>query len=415
MLTFTARHFIRPTARVITTRTFASITKKPNDVVIVSAMRTPVGCFNGSLKSLRATELGSLAAKSAIEKAGIKPEDVEEAYFGNVIQANLGQSPARQAILGAGCPESTEATTINKVCASGMKSVMLAAQAIKNGDRHIMVAGGMESMSNAPYYTTRNIAYGHQQLTDAIIKDGLWDAYNDIHMGGCAENTAAKYNITREQQDEYAIESYKRAAKAWEMGAFDAEIVPVTINTRRKGQVTVKVDEEFKNVNFEKVKTLKTVFKKNGTVTAANASTLNDGASALVLMSRSKAESLGIQPLACIISYADAATAPIDFTIAPSLSLPIALEKAGLTINDISKFEINEAFSVVSLINNQLMKLDSNKVNVNGGAVALGHPIGSSGSRILVTLTHLLKSGEFGAAAVCNGGGAASAIVIQRE
>ncbi|KAI9471829.1 MAG: Thiolase, N-terminal domain-containing protein [Benjaminiella poitrasii] len=413
MLTTTSRNIIRPT-RVIITRTFVSASKKPNDVVIASAMRTPVGCFNGSLKSFRATELGSIAAKAAIEKAGIKPEDVEEAYFGNVIQANLGQSPARQAILGAGCPESTEATTINKVCASGMKSVMLASQAIKNGDRHIMVAGGMESMSNAPYYIARNIAYGHQQLTDAIIKDGLWDAYNNIHMGGCAENTAAKYNISREEQDRYAVESYTRAAKAWENGAFDSEIAPVTVKSK-KGEVTIKVDEEFKNVNFDKIKSLRAVFKKDGTVTAANASTLNDGASALVLMSREKAESLGIKPLARIVSYADAATAPIDFTIAPSLALPVALEKAGLSISDISKFELNEAFSVVALVNEQLMKLDASKVNVNGGAVALGHPIGSSGSRIIVTLTHLLKSGEFGAAAVCNGGGAASAIVIQRE
>ncbi|KAI7892409.1 Thiolase, N-terminal domain-containing protein [Mucor mucedo] len=406
------RRSVGPTRAFI--RTFASATKSPNDVLIVSAVRTPVGCFNGSLKSVPAVQLGAIAAKSAIERAGLKPEDIEEAYFGNVLQANLGQSPARQAILGAGCPDTTEATAINKVCASGMKAVMLAAQSIKNGDRDIMVAGGMESMSNAPFYAPRNAAYGHQQLSDAIIKDGLWDAYNNIHMGSCAENTAVNYNISREDQDDHAIESYKRAAQAWESGQFDAEIAPVTLKSK-KGETVIKVDEEFKNVKFDKVKSLRTVFKKDGTVTAANASTLNDGASALVLMSRAKAESMGVKPLARIISYADAATAPIDFTIAPSKALPIALEKAGLTTDDISKFELNEAFSVVARVNEKIMNLDPKKVNVLGGAVALGHPIGSSGSRILVTLTHLLKSGEFGAASICNGGGCASAIVIQKE
>ncbi|KAI8981752.1 acetyl-CoA acetyltransferase [Mycotypha africana] len=401
--------------RSILIRTFASAAKSPNDVIIASAVRTPVGCFNGSLKSLRAAELGGIAIKSAIEKAGIQPKDVEEAYIGNVLQANLGQAPARQAILNAGCPESTEATTINKVCASGMKSVMLAAQAIQLGDRHIMVAGGMESMSNAPYYAPRGAAYGHQQLNDAIIKDGLWDVYNQIHMGSCAENTAKKYNISREEQDEHAISSYTRAAEAWEKGAFQNEIAPVTLKSK-KGETVIKVDEEYKNVKFDKIKSLRPVFQKeNGTVTAANASTLNDGASALVLMSREKAEAMGVKPLARIVSFADAATAPIDFTIAPSLALPIALKKAGLTVEDISKFELNEAFSVVARVNEKLMKLDPTKVNVNGGAVALGHPIGSSGSRIIVTLTHLLNPGEFGAAAVCNGGGAASSIIIQRE
>ncbi|CEI94313.1 Putative Acetyl-CoA C-acetyltransferase [Rhizopus microsporus] len=404
---FASRQFTRKTL----IRTFATAAKSPNDVVIASAVRTPVGCFGGSLKSLSATQLGSIAVRAAIERAGISPSDIEEAYIGNVLQANLGQSPARQAVLGAGCPESTEATTINKVCASGMKAVMLATQAIKNGDRSVMVAGGMESMSNAPYYAPRNAAYGHQQLNDAIVKDGLWDAYNNIHMGGCAENTATNYNITREQQDEHAIESYRRAAKS---GVFENEIAPVTVKSR-KGETVVKIDEEYTNVNFDRIKTLRPVFKKDGTVTAANASTLNDGASALVLMSRAKAEALGVKPLARIISYADAATKPIDFTIAPALALPVALEKAGLKKDDISKFELNEAFSVVARVNEQLMELDPSKVNVAGGAVALGHAIGSSGSRIIVTLTHLLKSGEYGAAAVCNGGGAASAIVIQRE
>ncbi|EIE76110.1 hypothetical protein G6F46_004105 [Rhizopus delemar] len=407
---FASRQFTRKTI----IRTFATASKSPNDVVIASAVRTPVGRFNGSLKSLSATQLGSIAARAAIERAGINYSDVEEAYLGNVLQANLGQAPARQAILGAGCPESTEATTINKVCSSGMKSVILAAQSIKLGDRQVMVAGGMESMSNAPFYATRNAAYGHQQLNDAIIKDGLWDAYNNIHMGGCAENTAVNYNISREEQDEHAIESYKRAAKAWESGMFDNEIAPVTLKSK-KGETVIKVDEEYTNVNFDKIKSLRPVFKKDGTVTAANSSTLNDGASALVLMSRAKAESLGVKPLARIISYADAATAPIDFTIAPSMALPAALEKAGLKKEDISKFELNEAFSVVARVNEKLMGLDSSKVNVSGGAVALGHAIGSSGARILVTLTHLLKSGEYGAAAVCNGGGAASSIVIQRE
>ncbi|KAG0742855.1 hypothetical protein G6F57_010437 [Rhizopus arrhizus] len=407
---FASQQFTRKTI----IRTFATASKSPNDVVIASAVRTPVGRFNGSLKSLSATQLGSIAARAAIERAGINHSDVEEAYLGNVLQANLGQAPARQAILGAGCPESTEATTINKVCSSGMKSVILAAQSIKLGDRQVMVAGGMESMSNAPFYAPRNAAYGHQQLNDAIIKDGLWDAYNNIHMGGCAENTAVNYNISREEQDEHAIESYKRAAKAWESGMFDNEIAPVTLKSK-KGETVIKVDEEYTNVNFDKIKSLRPVFKKDGTVTAANSSTLNDGASALVLMSRAKAESLGVKPLARIISYADAATAPIDFTIAPSMALPVALEKAGLKKEDISKFELNEAFSVVARVNEKLMGLDSSKVNVSGGAVALGHAIGSSGARILVTLTHLLKSGEYGAAAVCNGGGAASSIVIQRE
>ncbi|KAI8098840.1 Thiolase, N-terminal domain-containing protein [Halteromyces radiatus] len=407
---FAARHSLLSVQR----RTFATTTQGLNDVVIASAVRTPVGCFGGALKSLSAPQLGSIAARAAIEKAGIQANDVQEAYFGNVIQASLGQSPARQAILAAGCPESTEATTINKVCASGMKSIMLAAQSLRLGDRDIMVAGGMESMSNAPFYAPRNAAYGHQQLLDSIIKDGLWDVYNQIHMGSCAENTAANYNITREDQDKHAIESYTRAAKAWESGVFDNEIAPVTIKSR-KGEVIVKVDEEFKNVKFDKVPSLRPVFKKDGTVTAANASTLNDGASALVLMTRQKAQELGVKPLARIVSFADAACAPIDFTIAPSKALPIALEKAGLSINDISLFELNEAFSVVARVNEQLLGLDPSKVNIAGGAVALGHPIGSSGSRIVVTLTHLLKSGQFGAAAVCNGGGAASSIIIQKE
>ncbi|KAJ8661066.1 hypothetical protein O0I10_003289 [Lichtheimia ornata] len=408
-----SRQAARP-ARLFVARNYA--TKSPNDVVIASAVRTPVGCFNGSLKSLSAPNLGAIAARGAIERAGLKPEQIEEAYIGNVLQGNLGQAPARQVVLEAGCPESTEATTINKVCSSGMKAVMMAAQSIKLGDRDVMLAGGMESMSNAPYYSKRNLLFGHQQLSDAIIKDGLWDVYNQIHMVTIilTQNTAKVQNISREEQDAHALESYRRAAKAWENGVFDNEIVPVSIKSK-KGEVIVKEDEEYKNVKYEKIPTLRPVFQKDGTVTAANASTINDGASALVLMSRQKAEELGVKPLARILAYADAATAPIDFTIAPSMALPIALKKAGVDIKDISLFELNEAFSVVAKANEKILGLDPAKVNVAGGAVALGHPIGSSGSRIIVTLTHLLKSGELGAAGVCNGGGAASAIVIQRE
>ncbi|CAG8471967.1 8444_t:CDS:2 [Funneliformis mosseae] len=379
----------------------------------MSAVRTPVGCFNGSLKKLTAPELGAIAAKGALEKSRLKPEHIEEVYFGNVLQANIGQSPARQVVIKAGLPTSTEATTINKVCASGMKAVILAAQNLALGDRSIMIAGGMESMSNAPFYVSRNAAYGHQTMFDGIIKDGLWDVYNQIQYGNCAENTAKKYNISREVQDEHAIESYKRAAEAWKNGVFKNEVIPVEINERGK-IVVIDEDEEYKNVKFEKIKTLRTVFQKDGTVTAANSSTLNDGASALTLATRSKADELGLKPLARIVSYGDAAVDPIDFTIAPSQALPVALKKAGLSISDISLFEFNEAFSVVGRVNEQILGLDPSKVNIAGGAVALGHPIGSSGSRILVTLIHLLKPGQLGAAAICNGGGAASSIIIER-
>ncbi|KAI8352797.1 Thiolase, N-terminal domain-containing protein [Mortierella sp. GBAus27b] len=384
------------------------------EVVIVSAVRTPVGCFGGALKSFTAPQLGSVAIRGAIEKAGIKADQVEEVYMGNVLQGNVGQSPARQAALGAGCPLSTEATTINKVCASGLKAVMLAAQNLQTGARDIMVAGGMESMSNVPYYAPRNAAYGHQTMVDGIIKDGLWDVYNQFHMGNCAENTAEKYKITREEQDTYAIESYTRAAKAWKDGVFANEVVPVAIKDK-KGEKLIKEDEEYKNVKFDKIPGLRPVFQsQNGTVTAANASTLNDGASAVVLMTRAKADELGLKPLARILSFADAALAPIDFPIAPSAAFPKALQKAGLKVEDIDLFEFNEAFSVVAIANNKLLGLDPSKVNVAGGAVALGHPIGSSGARILVTLTHLLKKGQKGGAAICNGGGAASAMVIER-
>ncbi|KAJ2658372.1 Acetyl-CoA acetyltransferase, mitochondrial [Coemansia sp. RSA 1200] len=387
--------------------------RKLVDVVIASAVRTPVGCFRGSLAKLTAPELGAVAIRGAVEKAAIDPTHVKEVYMGNVLQAAEGQAPTTQALIGAGLPESTPATTINKVCASGMKAVMLAAQTIQTGAQPAMVAGGMESMSNVPYYAPRGTAYGHSVLSDGIVKDGLWDVYNNFHMGNCAENTARKHNISREMQDSHAIASYKRAAAAWAAGVFDKEVVPVTVETR-KGDTVVSVDEEFTNVNFDKVPGLRPVFEKNGTVTAANASTINDGASALLLLSAERAGQLDVQPLARIVSFADAAISPIDFPIAPSLAVPIALERAGLAIKDIALWELNEAFSVVARVNEKILGLDPDKVNIAGGAVALGHPIGSSGSRILVTLTHLLKPGQFGCASVCNGGGGASAVVIQR-
>ncbi|KDQ14613.1 hypothetical protein BOTBODRAFT_32369 [Botryobasidium botryosum FD-172 SS1] len=388
----------------------------PHEVVIVSAARTPVGSFQGTLKSFTAPQLGVVATKAAVAAAQIAPESVEEVYFGNVLQANIGQSPARQVAIGAGLGEDTEATTINKVCASGMKAVQLAAQSIQLGHRSIMVAGGMESMSNSPYYLPRvNPAFGHVQSKDSLLVDGLWDVYNDFHMGHCAEATAKKHNITREDQDAHAIESYKRAARAWESGAFDAEIAPVSVKDKKGKETVIREDEEYKKVIYDKVPTLRPAFQpQDGTVTAANASSLNDGASALVLMSAAKAKELNLKPLAKIISFADAAIAPIDFPTAPTVALPLALEKAGLKADDISLFEINEAFSVVIRASEKILNIDPAKINVNGGAVALGHPIGSSGSRIIVSLVHALKSGQYGAAGVCNGGGAASSIVIQK-
>ncbi|ORX72245.1 thiolase [Linderina pennispora] len=388
-------------------------TRKLADVVIASAVRTPVGCFRGSLSKFNASDLGSFAIRGALQKANVDAAHVKEVYMGNVLQANQGQAPATQALIKAGLSESTPATTINKVCASGMKAVMMATQNIQLGMQPAMVAGGMESMSNVPFYSPRAHAYGNTQLNDGIIKDGLWDVYNDFHMGNCAENTARRHNITREMQDEHAIESYRRAAKAWEAGVFKEEVIPVAVKSR-KGETLVEVDEEFTNVRFDKIPALRPVFEKNGTVTAANASTLNDGASALLLMSSDRAKDLSVKPLARIVSFADAATAPIDFTIAPSLAVPIALERAGLAVKDIALWEFNEAFSVVARVNEKILGLNPETVNVAGGAVALGHPIGSSGSRIIVTLTHLLKPGQFGCAAICNGGGGASAVVIQR-
>ena len=388
------------------------------EVFIVSAARTPMGSFMGSLSTVPATKLGSAAIKGALEKINLDPTLVQEVYMGNVLQAGTGQAPARQAALGAGLSSDTPTTTINKVCASGMKAVMMAAQSIKAGDQDVIVAGGMENMSMVPhYFNARNATkLGDVKMQDGMMLDGLTDVYNKVHMGVCAERCAAEYEFSREDQDNFAVESYKRSAKAWSEGRFNDEIVSVEIPQRKGDPVIFSEDEEYKSVNFDRISTLPTVFQKeNGTVTAANASTLNDGASALVLMSKEKMEELGLKPLARIVSYADAAHEPEWFTTAPAKALPIALKKAGLEISDIDFFEFNEAFSVVGLANNKILGLDAAKVNVNGGAVSLGHPLGSSGSRIIVSLINILKqnNGKYGAAAICNGGGGASAIVIE--
>jgi acetyl-CoA C-acetyltransferase len=387
------------------------------EVVIVSATRTPIGSFGGSLASLSASQLGAIVIKSAVEKAGLKPEHIQEVYMGNVLSANIGQAPSTQAAIFAGLPP-LPATTVNKVCASGMKAVMLAAQSIASEQNDIVLAGGMESMSNVPYYLDKarnGYRLGNGQITDGLIKDGLWDVYNDYHMGSAAELCAVDCNVSREEQDAFAIESYKRAQSAQAGGKFSNEITPVELKDK-KGEITLFIDdEEPKAVKFDKIPSLKPVFKKDGTVTAANASTLNDGAAALILMSREKADELGIKPLARIISFADAQQAPEWFTTAPSKAIPLALHRANLTSGQIDYFEINEAFSVVAIANNQLLKLDPAKVNVNGGAVALGHPLGASGARIIVTLINVLQqnNGKYGAAGICNGGGGASAIVIE--
>ena len=388
------------------------------EVFIVAAARTPMGSFLGSLSTVPATKLGSIAIKGAMDQISLDPSLVQEVYMGNVLQAGEGQAPARQAALGAGLPNTVPSTTINKVCASGMKAVMMAAQSIKAGDQEIIIAGGMENMSSVPhYYQARKATkLGDVKMQDGMVLDGLTDVYGKVHMGVCAEKCASDHGFSREDQDNFAVESYKRSAKAWEDGKFANEVVPVEIPQRKGDPVIFKEDEEFKAVNFDKIGTLATVFQKeNGTVTAANASTLNDGASALVLMSKEKMEELGLKPLAKIISYADAAHEPEMFTTAPSKALPIALKKANMEVSDIDYFEFNEAFAVVGLANNKILGLDSAKVNVNGGAVSLGHPLGSSGSRIIVTLINVLKqnNGKFGAAAICNGGGGASAIVIE--
>jgi len=390
-----------------------------NEVVIISAVRTPIGSFNGSLAAVSATQLGAAAIKGAVERAGIKPEDVQEVFMGNVISANLGQSPATQAAIYAGLPQNIPSTTVNKVCASAMKAVMLGAQSIMSGANDIVVAGGMESMSNVPYYLDKarnGYRLGNGQIIDGIIKDGLWDDYKDYHMGSAAELCAREYNITREEQDAYAIESYKRSAAASEGGKFKNEIVSVSIPQKKGDAIVVSEDEEYKNIKFDKVSTLRPAFEKDGTVTAANASTLNDGASALILMSAKKAAEMGLKPIAKIKGFADAQQAPEWFTTSPAKAVPKALENAGLTKSDIDYYEINEAFSVVALANNKLLELDASKVNVNGGGVSLGHPLGNSGARIITTLINVLdqNSGKYGVASLCNGGGGASAIVIEK-
>lgn len=390
------------------------------DVYIVSAVRTPIGSFGGVLASVGATHLGATAIAGAVKKAGISPEIVNEVFMGCVYQGNLGQAPARQAAIFGGLPNTVPCTTVNKVCASGMKAVMLAAQSIMLGDNDVVVAGGMENMSQVPYYLENaryGYKYGHGQTIDGIVKDGLTDVYHQNLMGNSAELAAAKYNITREEQDAHAVESYKRAAAAWQAGKFNDEIVPVEVTDRKGNKTEITEDEEYKNVFFDKIPNLRPVFQKEGgTVTAANASSINDGASALVLMSADKANELGIKPLAVIRSFADAAQEPEWFTTAPAKAMPKAFAKAGLSKDEIDFFEINEAFSVVSLVNNQLMDLNPAKVNVNGGAVALGHPLGNSGARILVTLIHVLQqnNGRYGAAGICNGGGGSSAMVIEK-
>jgi acetyl-CoA C-acetyltransferase len=388
-----------------------------NQVVIVSAVRTPMGSFGGSLAEVPATQLGATAIKGAVEKVGISPDQVQEVIMGSVLQANLGQAPARQAAKFAGLPNEVACTTVNKVCASGMKAVMMAAQDILLGDADVVVAGGMESMSQTPYYVEKaryGYRYGNGQLIDGIVKDGLLNVYDQQAMGVCADLCATEHKISREEQDAFAIQSYKRSAAAWAAGKFANEVVPVTVKTR-KGDVVVNEDEEYKNVVFDKVPALKPVFTKEGTVTAANASTINDGAAALLLMSADKAKALGLKPLARVVSYADAEQAPEWFTTTPAKALPRAVEKAGLKMSDIDFVELNEAFSVVGLANMKLMGLDPAKVNVNGGAVSLGHPLGCSGARIIVTLINVLKQngGKYGAAGICNGGGGASAIVIE--
>ena len=386
------------------------------EVVIVSAVRTPMGSFGGSLSTVSATQLGAIAIKGALQKINLNPNEVEEVYMGNVLQANLGQAPAKQAAIFAGISENTPCTTVNKVCASGMKAISLATQAIKCGDADVVVAGGMENMSSVPhYYSARNaVKLGDVKITDGMVKDGLTDVYNQVHMGVCADQCADEHHISRKDQDDFAIESYQRAAKAWTAGNFNDEIVPGAVPQRRGEDIIVSEDEEYKNVKLEKIPQLRAVFNKEGTVTAANASTLNDGASALVLMSKEKAEELHIKPIAKVVSYADAAQEPKWFTTAPAKAVPKALAKANLSTEEIDFWELNQAFSVVGLVNTKLLGLDPTKVDVNGGAVALGHPLGSSGSRIIVTLINVLKqnNGRFGAAGICNGGGGASALSL---
>lgn len=387
------------------------------EVYIISAVRTPMGSFLGAFASIPATQLGTTAIKGAVEKSNVPVDAIDEVFMGNVLQAGVGQAPARQAALGAGLNQNVPCTTVNKVCASGMKSIMLGAQTILAGDNHIVVVGGMENMSQTPHYVDgRNgTKFGNIIMLDGITKDGLLDVYNKVPMGNCAELCAKEYNISREDQDNFAITSYTRAADAWKAGRFDNEIVPVSVPQRKGDPVLVSEDEEYKNVFLDKIPGLKPAFDKEGTITAANASTLNDGASALVLASAEAVEKYGLKPIAKIVSYADAAQAPEWFTTAPSLAVPKALEKAGLKTSDVDYWELNQAFSVVGLANMKILGLDPSKVDVNGGAVALGHPLGNSGSRVIVTLINVLKqkNAKIGAAGICNGGGGASAMVIE--
>ena len=387
-------------------------------VVIVSAVRTPIGSFMGGLSSLTASQLGSFAIKGALDRINLDPNQVDEVYMGNVVQAGVGQAPARQAALGAGIPDTVPCTTVNKVCASGMKAVINAAQAIALGDASVVIAGGMESMSNIPHYMhmRKGVKFGPAAMEDGMQKDGLVDPFDKNAMGVLADNCATKYSFSREDQDAFAIESYRRSAKAWSEGKFSNEVIPVAVPQRRGDALIITEDEEFKNVKIDKIPALRAAFSKDGTVTAANASTINDGAGAMILMSEEKANSLGLTILATIKGYADAAHEPQWFTTAPSKALPKALAKAGVTQDQIEYFELNEAFAVVGLANMKILGLDSSTVNVNGGAVSLGHPLGVSGVRILITLLNVLQQNDakLGAAAICNGGGGASAMVIER-
>ncbi len=389
------------------------------EVYIVAAVRTPIGSFGGALSGFSAIELGTLAIQGALSKSNITPSEINEVYFGNVISANLGQAPARQAAMNAGISYEVPCTTVNKVCSSGLKSVMLGAQSILLGQNDTVMTGGMESMSNVPFYVPKarfGYKYGNAELVDGLVKDGLFEVYHKFPMGNCADNTAREMSISREEQDAHAIDSYKRSASATENGHFKNEIIPVQVPQRKGDPLVVSEDEEFKNVNFDKIPQLRPVFSKEGTVTAANASTINDGASAIMLMSKEKADELGVKPLAKILGFADAAQDPLWFTTSPSLAIPKALNHAGISQEQVDYFEINEAFSAVALANISKLGLDPEKVNVFGGAVSLGHPLGASGARILTTLNSVLheKTGQIGVAGICNGGGGASALVIEK-
>ncbi|MCH1474021.1 MAG: thiolase family protein [Bacteroidia bacterium] len=387
-------------------------------VYIVAAVRTPMGSFNGMLSEISAPHLGSIAIKGALSKSKLNPSDIDEVYFGNVLQAGVGQAPARQAAILAGLPQSTPCTTVNKVCASGMKSIALGASSIMLGHNDTVVTGGMENMSQVPHYipnSRKGHKYGDFKAVDGLAYDGLRDVYNQYMMGTAADHTAKKYNISREEQDNFAINSYKQTAESWASGRFNDEVVPVAIPQRKGDPIMMTEDEEYKNVNFDKIPNLRPVFEKDGSVTAANASTINDGAACIILASEEKVQELGLEPMAEVLSFADASHQPELFTTAPSVALPIALERAKCSLDDVDAFELNEAFSVVGLVNNKLLNLNASKVNINGGAVSMGHPLGASGARIVVTLLHVLKQnrGNIGAAAICNGGGGASAMVIK--